>query len=224
MASRAGHPGLLSYDLAPTGHELQTGGVLIGEIDDRLVPRAKERLGHNLENIKAVLSPLPATSMEDGPFTAYDQFCGYLILDALVANRDRHEQNWGVLRAPGGQVSLAPSYDHGNSLGFNLEDSRRTRQLSRDPELAGWASKGFADRFEGGRSISLADFAQRALSIASRGTADYWFARLQAVTASAWEVVIAGTPEMSEVCRTFCVQLLTTNHRRLLDGHQSSAP
>lgn len=224
MASRDGRSGLLSYDLAPSGYELQTGAVLIGEIDDRLVPRARERLGHNLENIKTVLLPLPATSMGDGPFTAYDQFCGYLILDALVANRDRHEQNWGVLRAPGGQVTLAPSYDHGNSLGFNLEDTRRTRQLARDPDLADWASNGYADRFEGGRSVTLVDFAQHAQSTASRGTADYWLGRLQAVAAAAWETVITGTPEMSEACRTFCVQLLTTNQRRLLDGYQSSAP
>lgn len=40
MASRAGRPGLLSYDLTPPGSELQTGAVLIGEIDERLVPRS----------------------------------------------------------------------------------------------------------------------------------------------------------------------------------------
>jgi hypothetical protein len=123
MARRDSRSGLLSYDLSHSGYELQTGAVLIGEIDDRLVPRAKERLGHSLENIRTVLFPLPAPAMVDGPFTAYDQFCGYLILDALVANRDRHEQNWEILRSPGGQVPLAPSYDHGNSLGFNLEDA-----------------------------------------------------------------------------------------------------
>jgi hypothetical protein len=122
MATRRGQAGLLSYDLAPGGSELQTGAVMIGEIDDRLIPRAKERFGHNLDNIYVVLSRLAAVAMPD-KFTAYDQFCGYLILDALVANRDRHEENWGVLRDPEGRVTLAPSYDHGNSLGFNLADA-----------------------------------------------------------------------------------------------------
>lgn len=134
--------------------------MLIGEIDDRLVPRSKERLGHNLRNIEVVLGHLPATSiMGTVDFTAYDQFCGYLILDALVANRDRHEENWAVLRDLGGQVTLAPSYDHGNSLGFNLEDRRRTLQLAQDPGLATWAGRGLADRFEDGRNVTLVDFA-----------------------------------------------------------------
>lgn len=31
-------------------------------------------------------------------FAAFDQFCGYLLLDALVANRDRHEENWAFCR------------------------------------------------------------------------------------------------------------------------------
>jgi len=104
MVTRDGVPGLLSYDLAPAGRELQTGAVLIGEIDDRLVPRARERLGHKLTNIKSVLAPLEAVGLPTGP-SAFDQFCGYLVLDALVANRDRHEENWAVLRDPAGVLS-----------------------------------------------------------------------------------------------------------------------
>lgn len=102
------------------------------------MPRAKERLGHNLANIQTVLAPRQAIEMPDS-FTAFDQFCGYLVMDALVANRDRHEENWGVLRDPDGLVTLAPSYDHGNSLGFNLLDNRRLLELGRDPELKRWA-------------------------------------------------------------------------------------
>ncbi|MPZ96964.1 MAG: hypothetical protein GEU96_19150 [Propionibacteriales bacterium] len=217
MATRNGHPGLLSYDLAPAGHELQTGAVLIGEIDGRLVPRAKERLGHNLANIHTVLAPRQAVGMPDR-FTAFDQFCGYLVMDALVANRDRHEENWGVLRDPDGRVTLAPSYDHGNSLGFNLLDNRRLLELGRDPELERWASRGFADRFEASRDMTLVEFAHRALAMARPGTGAHWLGRLAHVVPTAWETVVNSTPEMSEACRTFCVRLVTTNQRRLLDG------
>jgi len=217
MATLRGRSGLISYDLASVGSELQTGAVLIGEIDNRLVPRAKERLGHNLDNIRRVLAPLAAVGMSDG-FTAYDQFCGYLVLDGLVANRDRHEENWGVLRDAAGKVTLAPSYDHGNSLGFNLKDELRLREVDRDPELLTWASRAFADRFENSRKVTLVDFAVDALRQARAGTAEYWLGRLAMVTASDWGTVVSRTPEMSEACRTFCVRLLTTNQRRLLDG------
>ena len=217
LAARDGVPGLLSYDLAPTVHELQTGAVLIGEIDDRLVPRARERLGHNLTNIKAVLAPLQAVGMPLG-FNAFDQFCGYLVLDALVANRDRHEENWGVLRDPAGRVTLAPSYDHGNSLGFNLQDDRRLLELDRDPQLEKWASRGMADRFEASRNVTLVAFTHRALTLATPGVDAFWLEQLAAVTGPELETVIAGTPEMSEACRTFCLRLLKTNQRRLLDS------
>jgi hypothetical protein len=215
MATRRGRPGLLSYDLAD-GSELHTGAVLIGEIDPRLVARAKERLGHNLENIHRVLAPLPAVGMEAEAFTAFDQFCGYLVLDALVANRDRHEENWGVLRDPDGRVTLAPSFDHGNSLGFNLPDQNRLRQLEQDPELIDWANKGYADRFEGGRKVTLVDFAHTALGTATRGTEARWIGRLAAVSADEWQGVVDRTPEVSEAYRTFCLRLLITNQRRLL--------
>lgn len=221
MAVREHRHGLLSYDVAPAGYDLHVGAVLIGEIDDRLVPRARERVGHSLRNIKNVLSPLPATDMPPGS-SAFDQFCGYLVLDALVANRDRHEENWGVLRSPTGTFTLAPAYDHGNSLGFNLLDERRALQLSRDPDLQDWSVRATADRFEGGRDVTLVDFALRALELASPGTADHWLGQLGFVAADSWEARIADVPEMSEVCRSFCVQLLTINQRRLLDGYQSS--
>jgi hypothetical protein len=32
--------------------------------------------------------------------SAYDVFCGYLVLDALVANSDRHDHNWAVFLPP----------------------------------------------------------------------------------------------------------------------------
>lgn len=216
MARWNGRPGLLSFDVAPSGFELHTGAVVVGVVDPRLVPRSKDRLGHNLSNIKVVLCPWPAVGMPTG-FTAFDQFCGYLLLDALVANRDRHEENWGVLRAPDGALSLAPSYDHGNSLGFNLEDGYRDRQLGHDPDLSRWAARGTADRFEGGREVSLVDFALDALSSsASPGAARFWLHRLGAVTPAMWESTVTGVPEMSDTCRTFCIQLLITNQRRLL--------
>ena len=217
MAIRHSQAGLLSYDLAPAGSELQTGAVVIGEIDDRLIPRAKERLGHNLENVYQVLSPLDAVGMPVG-FTAYDQFCGYLFLDALVANRDRHEENWGVLRDAQGRVTLSPSYDHGNSLGFNLTDKFRIRELARDPHLVKWASRGIADRFEGCQEVTLIEFAGRALKQATPATGDHWHGRLAQITTADWETLINRTPEMSEACRTFCIRLLTMNQRRLLDG------
>jgi hypothetical protein len=50
-----------------------------------------------------------------------------LVFDALIGNTDRHPENWGFLftwRDGGSSVSLAPLYDNGTSLGYNLPEAK----------------------------------------------------------------------------------------------------
>ncbi len=59
-------------------------------------------------------------------------FAGFLVLDALVGNTDRHHENWGILRRRDGDRwvgILAPTFDHASSLGRELLDERRMRTL-----------------------------------------------------------------------------------------------
>lgn len=61
-------------------------------------------------------------------------FAGYLTLDALIGNMDRHHENWGVhevrLRNNRSRIFIAPSFDHASSLGRELQDRRREMLLS----------------------------------------------------------------------------------------------
>ena len=41
--------------------------------------------------------------------TALDVFVGYVLLDAWIANQDRHHENWGAIR--GDELRLAPTED-----------------------------------------------------------------------------------------------------------------
>lgn len=59
---------------------------------------------------------------------AMEQFAGYLVLDAIICNTDRHHENWGLLTIMDGDsddIKLAPSYDHASSLGRELSDAKR---------------------------------------------------------------------------------------------------
>ena len=66
--------------------------------------------------------------------SAADLFCGYIVFDVLISNTDRHHQNWGVLakREEGSAptLTLAPTYDHGSSLGRELQDTERIQRLT----------------------------------------------------------------------------------------------
>jgi hypothetical protein len=93
---------------------------------------------HTLENIDAAIRSLFPADMADGALT---ELGGYLVLDALIGNTDRHHENWGLLfhlhLAPSAlRLSVAPSYDHASSLGRELLDSRRTELL--DGNRVGW--------------------------------------------------------------------------------------
>lgn len=66
---------------------------------------------------KESIQPPPSSYVLDG-LNAADVFCGYLMLDALISNQDRHHENWAImLNNETGEQFLCPTYDHAASLG-----------------------------------------------------------------------------------------------------------
>ncbi|WP_020007167.1 HipA domain-containing protein [Salinicoccus albus] len=67
-----------------------------------------------------------------------DQF----IFDILIANQDRHSENWAIIRnAEDHTIKFAPIYDNGSSLGFNLESSNMERYNSGEKKLSSFNNK-----------------------------------------------------------------------------------
>lgn len=237
LCTREGRRGSLSRSVRPDGHDLNEGRVVLQSVGapgyiphgegvkaiDPARPEVK-RPGHSLANIKSALNGIeapPGFSL-DPTLSGFDVFAGYMILDALVANRDRHEQNWAVLRAQlvGRPDRLAPSYDHGGSLGYNLPDPERERLLNDLRAFTAWARRGTAYRFEHvERPRSLVDHAAEAVSMASTEAAGLWRARLANLDLTSLNDVLAqGIPGMSEPAATFTSKLLDLNLRRLQDA------
>ena len=158
-----------------------------------------------------------------GVDTALDVFVGYVMLDAWIANQDRHHENWGALLED--RLRLAPTFDHGAALARNESDANRKERLeTRD------------------RNRTVAYYAQRARS-AFYGTGDtpqpmgtvdvfFAFARLAPQAARSWTgrlakvdrdaiwQVLSEVPNkrMSRITKEFTVELLLENQRRLLKG------
>lgn len=221
LARRQGRPGCISADLKPgAAWEFQAGSVLIAELVPSFIPKTHSRQGHNLANVRQSLRAAlpPATAEAPEGFTGFDLFGGYLLFDAWIANQDRHVENWSVLRGPSGAVRLAPSYDHGSTLGFNLTDSRRVGLLSSDDALAAWLNRGSAVKFEDGQEATLVEFAHRALSMVSNETRDYWRERFGSASQEQWRRIVDATPEMSDQARTLVDRMLVVNRRRILDA------
>lgn len=239
LCARNARRGSLSQNIRPDGVDLNEGGVVLERcLDvksyiphrdgvagvDPARPRVK-RPGHTLENIEAALREVAAPVEFEGPATldGFDVFVGYLILDALIANQDRHEQNWAVLtpQLTNQPERLAPSYDHASSLGFNLLDERRASYLSAPDGVVGWARKGRAGRFENdGEPETLVDFAVGALARRGAEAQRYWIHRVAGLDLSSVHRTLAsgGVPGMSDAASRFADALLSYNEKRIRDA------
>ena len=102
-----------------------------------------ENTGYTVAAVReALVGVLPPTEEDwlEG-FTAYAVWAGYLLLDAWIAGRDRHHENWAVILR-GDTRRLAPTFDHGNALAFQERDERRRRMLHDDHHFERWLGRG----------------------------------------------------------------------------------
>ncbi|MBX3103793.1 MAG: hypothetical protein KF867_02355 [Cryobacterium sp.] len=182
-----------------------------------------ENPGYTVEAVRESLHDVQAPS--DAPelvhFSGFDAFAGYLLLDAWVSGRDRHHENWGVIQR-GSERRLAPSFDHGNALGFQLRDPKRKRILDDPDHLQRWLERGASQHFVGRPGLVV--LAHQALDLTSPFAREYWLRRLAELDESAVEDAVTSVPLaiMSEVSRRFIARLLNENRRRLLNGHSVS--
>lgn len=136
LAVFEGQKGVALRSFVPHGEELVHGNQLMEIAVDSYNPEAGFRYRrHSLANIwdcLGLLSRLTKTDLD----TIKGLFAGYLLLDAVVGNTDRHHENWGISLGAGRGVRLAPSFDHGSSLGRELLDERRLARLKEDQVYA----------------------------------------------------------------------------------------
>ncbi|RJQ88581.1 hypothetical protein [Amycolatopsis panacis] len=226
LAMHKGERGLISLDLAPRPLQLFAGMLLMpGVVPGYQVGAARVdgRPGHSLSNIRLALAgcaPPPASALPP-TFHAFDVFVGYLLLDALIANRDRHDENWAILR-PADPVQpdmLCGAYDHASSLGYNLRDADREQKL-RGGRVVHWVKRGTAWRFEHSTPpgpVTLVALAAEGLRMAGPATRGYWMDRLHNVDTNLLVNVVSRIPGMSDPARTFAMEVLRLNRERLLN-------
>ena len=114
--------------------------------------KARKNQRYTVRNIHGALQGFPAGE-EHPTWSAFDLFAGYLMMDALVAACDRHHENWGLIQDSAGMQWLAPSFDHGNALGF-AEREEKVRLMLEDEDLLGrWTGKGKNRYFPGNPTL-----------------------------------------------------------------------
>lgn len=222
-------PGVICPTFVPRPLVLVLGNQLLYRRDPQYPLEIKYGVrAHTVEAVAAVLNALqpPASAwMQNAPSeitTALGVFVGYVMLDAWVANQDRHHQNWAAIR-DSSALYLAPTYDHGASLARNLTDEERKARLqTKDHKrsvghFAARARSGFFQSNTDRKTLSTLDVFQHFARLDS-GATEIWLAKLAGIGFDAVNAILAEVPpqRMSPITRQFTSALLEINQRRLL--------
>jgi len=221
-ANCEGRRGIVSRTvLSPDGRErLVHGNELIRDFD------SEYQLDTRRENPKYTVETVARALRNVGPpvgfdalatFTGFQCMAGYFVLDAWVAGRDRHHENWAAIEREG-TFTLSPSFDHGNALGFQVRPEEAIRLASDEAVLERWLDRGTSHHFA--QRPSLVSIARDALTAAGGSVEAYWAHQLGSIPDDEIEAVVSAVPDdlMSVESRTFVISLLKTNRRRVVDG------
>jgi hypothetical protein len=227
------YPGVVCPHFAPTPQSLVLGNQLLLAHDPAYPRQRRRKYQVRAYTVDAVLQCVqklapPAWNwiavVPAGIETALDVFAGYVMLDAWIANQDRHHENWAAIGSPEESgLRLAPTFDHGAALARNTLDEERNERLeSRDEgrRVAHFASRArsafyatTADSRTLGTLEAFGRFAQ-----AAPAAAKIWMERIRGVTREEIEAIVMEVPpdRMSDVARRFTLELIMANQERLL--------
>lgn len=220
--------GVLTETFVPKHGRLIMGNELLAEVHSTYPEQRRYNAqDHTLGRIFSLLSraeillPLNWHSPSKEIGNAVDVFIGYLLLDAWIANQDRHHENWGIIHHD--ELYLAPTFDHAASMGQNEKDEKRQELLTTNDQ---------------GRSISHYILKARSAIYLSKSerkplltinvfqefakrrpkSADLWLQRLNDISLDQCQNIFNRIPptEISEITIKFALKLLELNKERLL--------
>ncbi|NOI76202.1 hypothetical protein F0224_10970 [Vibrio coralliilyticus] len=230
MAITGGRYGIVTPNVIPENCRMVMGNEVLHKDSPHIYPnvslmRVKE---HTVSRVLGVLDKqnydIPPSDYDLTGLSAADVFCGYLMLDALISNQDRHHENWAIiLNNETGKKSLCPTYDHAASLGRELTDKERLDRLtSKDKgrQVCTFVRRARSELFKL-KSDKKPMFTVEAFyfSVSDRERAKlHWLSKLEELTDDKIKEIFSKIPNtvISEHARQFSCEMVLENKKRLL--------
>jgi HipA-like protein len=229
LATLEGSPGCISRrfsELAQPGAELIHGNDLLsGAVLGYDRTKQFRQSDHTVEHILAAISHVLSAPHERA--AAFRQMGGYLILDAIILNTDRHHENWALVRIihPDGRVShnMAPTFDHASCLGRNEPPDKLAAWLAETGRPAWYAAR---SKCRGGIYLRSDDAhganPLKLLELVARKWREYfaaWAPHIERVSESALCDTVDRVPDrtMMSAQREFAKALLRVTFQRVKD-------
>jgi hypothetical protein len=143
-------------------------------------------------------------------------FVGYIFLDTLTNNSDRHDHNWGVMSIDD-RLELIPSFDHGISLGSTDEDENKPL-LSLSDYLNRYSQSCFQAGYNKLPNLTIFEQAAQLYPQA----AQIWLNKLAQIDPEQINQIFERIPEgrITPTAATFAKGLIEYNRTELLRPYQ----
>lgn len=175
------------------------------------------RSGHDTE-LSTIEEAIDAQDLVDRDMLR-ERFWDMFVVDALIANNDRHNGNWGLLNN-GYESRLAPVFDCGGCLFPDADENLMSAILNDDRQLDAYVfSKPTAAIKIDGARCSYYEFFQTVRSPHLDAAVHRIVPRLDE---GSIERIVAETPYISDVQRRFYATVLLARKRHLLDRKLAS--
>jgi hypothetical protein len=208
--------GVVSINCVPNNAQVFTGEEFLTRI---LACNLDDPRQYTIENVlKALdLADVKVPSNWQQPIVGIDTgaklFVGYMMLDCLVNNSDRHDHNWEVM-AVGERIELVSSFDHGLSLGSTDEDEDKPT-LSLTDYVDRYSQSCFQEGYNKLPALTVFECCIKLYPDAAR----IWQERLKRVTPAQIEEIFDLIPEgrITPIAAKFAIDLLDFNRKRIID-------
>jgi hypothetical protein len=221
--------GVITESFVPSSSQLILGNDFLAEFLDGYDGTKRYRQRSHTVNLALAMTRFPGLGLPLGfrrrkyIRRAADVLVGYLMLDALIGNTDRHHENWGIITGPEIGIRLAPTFDHASSLGRNESDERRHFRLTtNDPNatVRAYAKRAKSAFYKKGKSNSpLTTMEAFNLAQDIRPEAGvYWRNKLEGLQKSKVLNILGRVPGdwMSKDAKQFALEMIAYNRETIL--------
>ena len=226
---------VISKSFVPEHSQLIHGNELLAKLVDQNYPSVQRYkvIEYTISTIKDLFSKeyslidLPIGYKEnDFIKTPGDMFIAYLMFDCLVANQDRHHENWGFIMDNKNQkLYLAPTYDHASGLGCRVSEKERVDRLKTHDKrynINAFAKKAKTPIYGNNskRLTTLDAFIQ--ISNMNKVSTDYWLEKISLLSEESLRLIFDKVPRKIISCAAidFAVSLVLENRNRLLSKRE----
>ena len=163
---------------------------------------------------------MPISYQNDALNNPIDIFIGYIMLDCLIANQDRHHENWSWIISPSKEVFLSPTYDHASGLGCREDDKTKKERLETNDsrrQVSHFVARAKTPFYDKGKRLTTLE-AFELCADENKEAAIYWLDKLEKLEIHRVKEIFNAIPDalISKESVEFALKILEENTKRLM--------